>query len=200
MSLSDTRLVDVVDVLAIQHSVDVQDLLTNRMNPLLRSGGGSTNLLTISQEPTNSTALHQMEKSFIDDMLNSVVRDYGQSDEMAIAEVGLGLGVLIGSIVLSIAVLCSLAVFRIRGSNRGRSPKTCGVLGVYGKEDEGCDERGVEREDLEDAKSSEDVSKTNKGVAGTEGAYRSDSDSDDEEESEKLAVVAQKRSRKAGDF
>ena len=130
--------------------------------------------------------------------VDSLVNVYGQSEEAAIAEIGLGIGVLIGSIVLSVAVLCSLSIFRARRFQPGRNSKICAVFGFSEHNDEVVDEKGNEREDTEGAKSSEGSGKNNQSVAGTEGAYRSDSDSEDSEESEKISAVAQKRSRKAG--
>tara|TARA_B100001094_G_scaffold199274_1_gene193370 strand:- start:3032 stop:3469 length:438 start_codon:yes stop_codon:yes gene_type:complete len=130
--------------------------------------------------------------------IDSLVNGYGQSEEAAVAEIGLGIGVLIGSIVLSVAVLCSLSVFRVKRFKAGRTSKMCAVFGFSEQTDEVVDEKENEREDPEDAKNSEEGGKNSQSVAGTEGAYRSDSDSEDEEESEKLSAVAQKRSRKAG--
>ena len=162
------HLVDMKGILARQHSHNWVEMC-----------GGSMNNITIQ-------------------WVDALVNGYGQSEEAAIAEIGLGIGVLIGSIVLSVAVLCSLSVFRAKRLKSGRNSKMCSVFGVYEKEDDVGDEKGNERYDSEEARNSEKGCKNNQSVAGTEGAYRSDSDSDDEEESEKLSAVAQKRSRKAG--
>lgn len=129
--------------------------------------------------------------------IDSLVNVYGQSEELAVVEIGLGAGVLIGSFVLSVAVLCSLSVFRSKGFKSGRNWKVCTVFGSSAQHDEVMDEKCDKREVFEDSKNGEG-GKNNQSVAGTEGAYRSDSESEDEEESEKLSAVAQKRARKAG--
>lgn len=122
-------------------------------------------------------------------VVKNIEQRFKQSERTATVEVGVAIGA-VASIVIMLCIFCSARVCRGRRGAGAVSPMCCKppasdvtIDAPHSDDEDAAVEGGCEHASP---------------PAGTEGAYRSESDSDDEGESVRVAREAQKRARAMG--
>jgi hypothetical protein len=152
-------------------------------------------------EDVGWNALETSMEDVITDVEEVLVRDYAQSEERAVIEIGLFIGIGASFAMMCIAAVCMLGTRRVLyGRQRSAALNVRARRAKYAKkakagyEDEEVDvsTQNSRNGTLGSTESLESES------AGTEGAYRSDTESDDDGEAQEISAVAQKRARNRG--
>ena len=152
-------------------------------------------------EDVGWNALETSMDNVITDVEDVLVRDYAQSEESAVIEIGLFIGIGASFTMMCIAAACMLGTRRLLyRRQRSAALNVRGKRARYAKKAKACYEdeevdvstQGSQNSTSGSAESLESES------AGTEGAYRSDTESDDDGEVQEISAVAQKRARNRG--